>query len=469
MTDRFWPEGLSRSVDVPGRTLWANLQAAAQAAPGKPAIVFEGATTTYPNLLKQTEQVAGWLQQAAGVGRGDRVLLLAQNSAQWIAAFYGVLRADAVVVPVNAMSTAEDLAYLTEDSGARVAIVGADLADRVLPVTGIRQALVLADVPGCAMPVDARCTGWIEALGSDRQATPHAAQPDDLCVLPYTSGTTGKPKGCRHSHRTMQSSLHASIAWRGLRADDVVLGSAPLFHLLGMQNAMNLPIALGSTVTLLRRWDRALALCQVVEQGVSVWAAPPAMVIDFFNQPGIDQADLSRLRRLSGGGAAMPEAVSRMLRERLHLAYNEAYGMTETASFLHANPVGREKRQCLGVPTQGVDSRLIDPDTLQPVARGEVGELVTSAPQVMLGYWRRPEADAQAFVTIDGQRFLRTGDLCSEDEEGYFFMRDRLKRMISVSGYKVWPAEVENLLYAHPAVHEACVIATPRHPQPAKR
>jgi fatty-acyl-CoA synthase len=162
-----------------------------------------------------------------------------------------------------------------------------------------------------------------------------------------------------------------------------------------------------------------------------------------------------------GGSAAMPHSVAEAMQTRFGIAYNEGYGMTETASFLHANPPQRSKLGSLGVPGPGVDSRIVDPVTLQELPRGEVGEIVTRAPQVMKGYWNQPQATAEAFVEIDGRRFLRTGDLACIDEDGYFFMKDRLKRMITVSGYKVWPAEVENALYGHPAVHEACVIATP--------
>ncbi len=149
------------------------------------------------------------------------------------------------------------------------------------------------------------------------------------------------------------------------------------------------------------------------------------------------------------------------MRTRFGIAYHEGYGMTETASFLHGNPLHRPKRGSLGVPGPGVDSRIVDPETLRELPAGEVGEIVTSGPQVTLGYWNQPEATAQAFVEIDGRRYLRTGDLGRVDEDGYFYMTDRLKRMITVSGYKVWPAEVEAKLHSHPAVHEACVIATP--------
>ena len=463
MSERFWPEGMPRTIDVPARTLWGNLLAAAQRHPTKPAIHFHQTTLSYGELLALTERLAGWLQQRAGVRRGDRVLLYAQNSPSFTVAYYAILRADAVVVPVNAMSNAEDLAYFSASSGARVALVGAELAANALPVDTLEQLLVLGEG---TLPADPRCTAWADALADAPAPGPHQAQPDDLCVLPYTSGTTGKPKGVRHSHRTMQTSLTASAVWRDLGGDEVILSIAPMFHLMGMQNGLNLPILLGATVVMLPRWDRAAAARLIPQHGVSFWAAPPTMVVDFFAQAGIEQVDLSSLRRLVGGGAAMPEAVAAQLKARCGIVYNEAYGMTETASFLHANPVGREKPQCLGVPTMGVDSRVIDPDTLAELPPGEVGELVTCAPQVMLGYWGgSPEAvapaDADTFLEIDGKRFLRTGDLCAVDEEGYFFMRDRLKRMINASGFKVWPAEVENLLYAHPAIHEACVVAAP--------
>ena len=465
---RYWPPEVARTLEVPQRSLWGNLRAAAQRHADKPAILFGDSVLVYGELLARTEQLAGWLQQAAGVQRGDRVLLFAQNSPAFSTAYYAVLRADAMVVPVNAMSTADELAWLAENSGAAVAIVGPEMAERARACPALRAVLV---IDATAEPfADGRFTAWQAAMAAGLAPAPHAAGPDDLCVLPYTSGTTGKPKGCRHSHRTMLSSLTASVVWRGLQADEVLLAVAPMFHLLGMQNGLNLPILLGATVVMLPRWDRAAAARLIPQHQVTFWAAPPTMVVDFFAQAGIENVDLSSLRRLVGGGAAMPEAVAAQLKARCGIVYNEAYGMTETASFLHCNPVGREKPQCLGVPSHNVDSRVVDPETLQELPPGEVGELVTHAPQIMLGYWggapdRMSPADAEAFTSLPGEptgkRFFRTGDLCAVDEEGYFFMRDRLKRMINASGFKVWPAEVENLLYAHPAIHEACVIATP--------
>jgi fatty-acyl-CoA synthase len=183
------------------------------------------------------------------------------------------------------------------------------------------------------------------------------------------------------------------------------------------------------------------------------------MIIDLFGSPNYRSFDLSSLATLSGGGAPMPLAVAERLKAEFGITFMEGYGLTETAAPSHSNYVDRAKLQCLGVPIFGVDSRVVDPATLQELPPGEVGEIVTRGPMVFKGYWRHPEATEAAFVDFEGEKFFRTGDLGRMDEEGYFFITDRLKRMINASGYKVWPAEVEMLLYKHPAVQEACIIA----------
>jgi fatty-acyl-CoA synthase len=184
------------------------------------------------------------------------------------------------------------------------------------------------------------------------------------------------------------------------------------------------------------------------------------MIIDLFGSPNYRQFDLSSLRYLSGGGAAMPQAVAQRLQDEFGLTFAEGYGLTETAAPSHANPPERAKLQCLGMPIFGVDSRVVDPQTLQELPPGEPGEIVTSGPMVFHGYWKHPQATEEAFFELDGKRFFRTGDLGRMDEEGYFFITDRLKRMINASGYKVWPAEVESMLYSQADIQEACIIGT---------
>lgn len=478
---QYWPKGLPHEISQPQSSLVFNLEASATRYPGKPAIVFYDTVLDYARLKREVDAMAGYLQHGAGVKAGDRVLLFSQNCPQFIIAYYAILRAEAVVVPVNAMSTPDELAHYLEDSGARVAFAAQELASRLAGFVDdgrLDRVIVhtysdyLGPGDGDLAPPDwiaaprrapdvAGGVPWYGALAVNAPPLPHKAKAGDLCLLPYTSGTTGRPKGCRHTHGTLGAAVTGSQLWRGLTAEAVIMGVAPMFHLLGMQNCMNLPILLGATVVLLPRWDRQVAAQLMARHRVSVWAAPPAMIVDFFAQPGIESFDLSNLALLCGGGAPMPEAVATMLAERYGIIFNEAYGLTETASFLHCNPMQRNKRQCIGVPTFGVDTRVVDPSTLAELPPGETGELVTRGAQIMQGYWNNPTADADAFFLLDGERYFRTGDLGRVDEDGYFFVTDRLKRMINASGYKVWPAEVENALYEHPAVHEACVIGVP--------
>jgi fatty-acyl-CoA synthase len=237
-----------------------------------------------------------------------------------------------------------------------------------------------------------------------------------------------------------------------------LLAVAPFFHVMGMQGSMNSLLYGGNSIVLLPRWNRDAAAHYVERYRVAAFQAIPTMVQDFFTNPRLADFDLSSLERLSGGGAAMPAAVAERLAER-GIPYIEGYGLTETMAPSHVNPMHRPKAQCLGVPIYDVDSRIVDPETLEELPRGAVGEILIHGPQVFQGYWRRPEESARALIERDGKRFLRSGDLGHIDEEGYFFMVDRLKRMINAAGFKVWPAEVENHMYRHPAVLEACVIA----------
>ena len=474
---RFWPRNLPRELVYPETSLYYNLDVAATRYPAKPFLIFYGSSLSYGEFRRQVDALAGYLQRACGVGKGDRVLLDLQNSPQFMIAFYAVLRADAVVVPVNPMYIADELRFYAADAGARVAVVGQEVLEHVAPLAGreldhvvvaaysdyliVPTDLKLADaLTAPAAPVKLpRAVSWREALGAGHAPGLHTAAPDDLCVMPYTSGTTGRPKGCMHSHRTTMSTAVCAHLWAGLIEDTVSLCSLPLFHVTAIQSGMNGPIFLGQTVVLMQRWDRETAARLIERHRVASWSCISTMVIDFLANPDIGRRDLSSLVRIGGGGAAMPEAVAGHLHKLTGLEYVEGYGLTETMAPSHANPRDRAKRQCLGMPIFGVDSRVVDPETLIEAGPNETGEIITSGPQVFLGYWNNPQANADAFVEIEGKRFFRTGDLARCDEEGYFFMVDRLKRMINASGMKVWPAEVETIMHAHPDILEACVIA----------
>jgi len=486
---KFWPLRLPTAITTPETTLFFNLEVTATRYPGKDAIRFFGANLTYAELRRQAESIAGWLQRVAEVQPGDRVLLYLQNSPQHVIATYGILRAQAVVVPVNPMNRAEELGHYITDAGARVIICAADLAATVAQADAevaagqqLRHLLVAryADMmppPGgmdtqeapppawsswldADPPLPPRATRWNDALAAAHTPLPAQGGPDDLAVMPYTSGTTGFPKGCMHTHRTIMHNVIGGALMANSGADATTLAVVPLFHVTGMLYGMHTPVYGGATVVMMPRWDRELAGRLISRHKVTHWTNIPTMIIDMFGSPNITKFDLSSLRGLSGGGAAMPHAVAERLQQQFGITYCEGYGLTETAAPSHTNPPERAKLQCLGMPVFGTDARVVDPTTLRELPPNEVGEIIVNGPQVFKGYWRNPAATAAAFIEFEGRTFFRTGDLGRMDEEGYFFLTDRLKRMINASGFKVWPAEVESLLYKHPAIQEACIIAS---------
>jgi len=464
-----WPPGQPRTLEIPKESVYANLVASAAKHPGRAAIDYYGSRLAYAELKRQVDALAGFLQRRYGVARGDRVLLYAQNSPQFVIGYYAILRADAVAVPVNPMNRTEELRHYAEDSGAAAAIVGNDLLreiaplglERVLPVVYSDYLKTPTDLP---VPDFVRAAGaatWKEMLEESLAPGPHLAGPDDLAVMPYTSGTTGRPKGCMHTHANVQATTVPYLYWRGAQDEAVVLCAMPMFHVTGMQAGMNAPIHIGATLVVLSRWDRECAALQIERARVTNWSAITTMLVDFLSNPKLGQYDLSSLRVLGGGGAAMPEALAQRLEQVIGLPFVEGYGLSETMAPTHINPPQRPKRQCAGIPIHNTDARVLDLQDFHELGPNEVGEIVVHGPQVFRGYWNQPEATAQAFLEHDGKRFFRTGDLGYYDEEGYFFITDRLKRMINCSGFKVWPAEVESMLYAHPAIQEACVIGTP--------
>jgi fatty-acyl-CoA synthase len=481
-----WPRRLPRAVIAPETSLWFNLEVAATRFPDRAAYLFFGRALTYRQMRDDAIALAGWLQKA-GVQAGDRVAVFMQNCPQFPVALYAILRASAVVVPVNPMNRAEEFKHYISDPDTKVVICSADLAaivdaanaalpesERVRAIVATRYvdampagAIAEVDAPPPAMdawlradpPLPAACTRWTEALAQRLQPGPHQAKADDLALLPYTSGTTGLPKGCMHTHRTLMHNAVGGQWGFASGPEPVVLGVVPMFHITGMLYSVLGSVYAGCTVVLMPRWDRELCGRLISQHRISHWTCIPTMVIDLFGSPNYKSFDLSSLRSISGGGAAMPFAVAERLQSEFGLTFAEGYGLTETAAPSHANPPDRAKLQCLGIPIFSVDSRVVDPLTLEELAPGEVGEIITRGPMVFTGYWKHPEATEAAFIDFDGRRFFRTGDLGRMDEEGYFFITDRLKRMINASGFKVWPAEVEMLLYKHPAVQEACIIA----------
>jgi fatty-acyl-CoA synthase len=461
---------------APATNMFYNAEVSARRFPNKPFLIYYDTKVSFAEFHHEAECVAGYLEQRCSVRKGDRVLLLMQNSPQFMIGYYGILRANAVVVPLNPMNLTQEILRYAQDAGANTLLVSQELYPRVEPLLknqDLKHVIVAAysdylkEATSLAVPdfisaprIDHMAPGlslWKDVLAADLAPGPLTAGPDDLCVMPYTSGTTGQPKGCMHTHRSVMHTAVGGMQWFALQPELTLLAVAPMFHVTGMQGGLNGPLFTGNTMVLLPRWDREVAAQCVERYQVTSWTAIPTMIQDFFLNPNIDKYDLSSIRRLSGGGAAMPAAVAQRL-ANVGITYVEGYGLTETIGATHINPADHAKQQCLGIPIFDTESRIIDPATLRELPPGEVGEIVMRGPQVFLGYWNKPEDTAQVFIELDGKRFFRSGDLGKMDEDGYFFIVDRLKRMINASGYKVWPTEVESLMYQHPAVQEACII-----------
>ncbi|RZJ55955.1 MAG: long-chain fatty acid--CoA ligase, partial [Acidovorax sp.] len=483
---KFWPHRLPKAITLPATSLWDNLAISARRYPDKAALVFFGSMLTYRQLVEGAERLAARLADL-GVQRGDRVVLCMQNCPQLVMAHFAILRANAVVVPVNPMNRAEELKHYITDPDTKVALTTGDLAaemakaSNALPAGERLAHLVVTqftdafdvNVTGADAPPEA----WMEWLGTrhplpvldggqahawtDALDIAHAPPellvgPNDLALLPYTSGTTGLPKGCMHLHKSIVHNAAAGALWGTGSVDSVTLAVVPMFHITGMVSVMHTAIYTAATLVIMPRWDRDLAGRLISRYQVTNWTNIPTMVIDLLGSPNFASYDLSSLVYIGGGGAAMPQAVAQRLLEQYGLRYSEGYGLTETAAPSHSNPPDHPKQQCLGIPFMSTDARVVDPDTLQEMPVGEQGEIIIHGPEVFEGYWKRPDATASAFIEFEGKRFFRSGDLGRMDEDGYFFLTDRLKRMINASGFKVWPAEVEALMFRHPAIQEAC-------------
>ena len=486
----FWPKRLPYQLTAPQTSLWMNLQISALRYPQKVALVFMGRTWTYSQLQFEAEKIASALRKM-GVQKGDRVVLDMQNCPQLVITHFAILRLDAVVVPVNPMNRTEELKHYILDPDTKVAVTTADLAPELaaasnalekkerlqhLLVTQFTDAFDAANIGPEELPEtwsvwlktvhslplleDGQVHAWVSALQGEVELGPVTAQSEDLAVLPYTSGTTGLPKGCMHTHGTIMHNAMSSGLWANGTPENKCLCVVPMFHITGMVSVMHATIFMGATLILMPRWDRDLAGRLISKWKVTHWTNIPTMVIDLLGSANMAQFDLTSLQNIGGGGAAMPEAVAQRLLDQFGLRYIEGYGLTETAAPSHSNPPDAPKKQCLGIPFMSVDARVVDPETLKELPQGESGEIVMAGPQIFKGYWKRPEATASAFFERDGKSFFRSGDMGRIDEEGYFFMTDRLKRMINASGFKVWPAEVEALMFKHPAIQEACIIST---------
>jgi long-chain acyl-CoA synthetase len=419
--------------------------------PERDAIRLDDLTLSYRDLDRAAGRVAGLLE-AKGMRPGDRVGVMLPNVPYFAAVYYGILRGGGVVVPMNPLLKEREVEYYLSDSEARLLFAWHELADAAHAGSDGAHADCLLVEPGDFEAVLERWGNSPEIV--DRQAA-------DTAVILYTSGTTGKPKGAELTHDNLRRNADIAIGLFGMDADTVTLGALPLFHSFGQTCGLNATIRAGGCLTLIPRFQPGRALQIIERDRVTVFEGVPTMYSALLGEPHRSVLDTSTLQVCVSGGAAMPGEVMRSFEHEFGCAILEGYGLSETSPIASFNHPDRERKPgSIGTPIQGVEMQVWDDDGNE-VPQGEVGEIVIRGHNVMKGYWKRPGATAAA---IDEDGWFRTGDMAKADEDGYFFIVDRKKDLIIRGGYNVYPREVEEVLYEHPAVHEAAVVGIP-HPQ----
>ena len=423
-----------------------NLSEAASMYPAHAAIRMDDAVVTYGELDDAAARLTALLQ-ADGLEPGDRVGVMLPNVPEFAVAYYGVLQAGGIVVPMNPLLKAREVGYYLRDSGARNLIVWHLAAAEVAPgakAAGVRLRVV---DPGA----------FRELLDSAAPAVGIVARaPEDTAVLLYTSGTTGRPKGAELTHGNLHrnAAIVASTLLR-LGPDDVIMGCLPFFHAFGQTCCLNAAVASGSTVTLIPRFDAQATLAAIARERATVFEGVPTMYSALLEQARHDTADASSLRVCVSGGAALPVEVLHSFEEKFGCMILEGYGLSETSPCASFNHPGRERKPgSIGTPIDGVEFRLIDGEGKDA---DDIGEIAIRGHNIMKGYWQRPAETEAAFA--DG--WFRTGDIGRVDSDGYYYIVDRKKDLIIRGGFNVYPREVEEVLYEHPAVREAAVIGLP--------
>jgi long-chain acyl-CoA synthetase len=425
-----------------------NLSSCAAATPDAPAVKLDDVVLSYAALDDASARVAGLLA-AKGVGPGDRVGLMLPNVPQFPAVYYGILRLGAAAVPMNVLLKGRETAYYLSDPGARAVFAWEPFAEHALTGAAEAGAEYIEVAPGTFEQLLAAAQPQREVADCEGSET---------AVILYTSGTTGRPKGAELSHRNLAHNCGAAVGLFGLGAGTVTLGSLPLFHSFGQTCAMNATICAGGCLTLIPRFDPGKALEVIERDRVSVFMGVPTMYGAILNDPAADTTDVSSLQVCASGGASLPLELMRAFEEKFSTMILEGYGLSETspvASFNH--PDKERKAGSIGTPIEGCEMKVVGEDG-RDLPVGEVGEIVIRGRNVMKGYWNKPEATAEA---IDADGWFRSGDMARVDEEGYFYIVDRKKDLIIRGGYNIYPREIEEVLYEHPAVREAAVVAVP--------
>ncbi len=485
-----YEEGVPASVaPFPEGSVFDMLSRSAERFPDRAAIAFYGKHLTYRRLMGEAERLSAALAEL-GVVRGDRVALVLPNCPQYVIAFYAIARLGAVVVGNNPLYTPAELAHQLKDCGAEVAVVLDQLYPTLAEVreeAGIRKVLatritdymrfplnVLAPIklrkeakhagkpwPGVRKGAD---VVWWKRAMKRAPSPPPAARVDatgEAAGFIYTGGTTGPAKGAMLSHRNMVVNAMQASAWFPALTpgEEAVMCVLPFFHSYCMTVGLNLGVLLGAKLILVPRFELHMVLRQVQKEKPTLFPGVPRLYVSINDAPESAKYDLRSIKACLSGAAPLPVSVADRFGQLTGARLREGYGLTECSPVTHANPIqGKAKAGSIGLPIPDTDCRVValdEPDRV--LGPGEVGEILVKGPQVMLGYWNRP--DESAAMIRSG--WLHTGDIGKMDEEGYFFVVDRMKEMIIVSGFNVYPSEIEKVMAAHPKIAKVCVAGVP--------
>ena len=430
------------------------LRESAIAHPGKEAVVLHPFRLSYAQVDALSNQVASSLRDR-GLKPGEKVGLMLPNVPQFVISYFGILKAGGVVVPMNVLLKAPEVSFYLSDSESRFLLTWEDFAAEAMKGAPAGVTTFVVNKPGSEVVADG-AHPFTELMAGSPNFDMEPTSPDDTAVILYTSGTTGKPKGAELTHFNLYMNCTTSGGLFGFRHDDIGLAVLPLFHSFGQSSVMNVSVRYGGCISLVPRFEVA-AVCEAIQRDrVTVFSGVPTMFFALLHDPAVAGYDLSSLRVAVSGGASMPAEVMQTFERRFGVTILEGYGLSETSPTASFNQSLEERRfGSIGKRIWGVEMRIFDEDDKPvPAGREHVGEIVIRGHNVMKGYYRKPEATAEAFKG----GWFHSGDMGYQDEDGFFFIVDRKKELIIRGGFNVYPREVEEVLYTHPAVQEAAVI-----------
>jgi long-chain acyl-CoA synthetase len=467
-----WPKNVPKHLKYPKTPLHQILEKTAKEYPEKTALSYSESCITYAQLDSLANQFAGALA-ALSVEQGDRVAVFLPNIPQFVIAYYGVLKAGAVVTAISPLHKEREVAHQLRDSEAETIVV----LDSLHPIvetawqkTRLKNVIVTSLEEYALKPASASNTAKQKPnVHSFQELLKEAPNPprlsinpaDDLAALQYTGGTTGTSKGAMLTHANLVSNAVAFAAWIRGASEDTFLTALPLFHIYGMTTSMTVPISLAAQMVLLPKFDRTAVLEAIQRNKVTVFCGVPTMYSVLLANPQLGNYDLTSIRVCISGASPLPPQVQKRFMEVTGGFLAEGYGLTEASPVTHCNPVDKTMRTVrvgsIGLPLPDTDARIVDVETGEMLELGETGELAVKGPQVMKGYWRKP--GETALVLRDG--WLLTGDIARMDSAGFFYITDRKKDLIKYKDYSVYPRELEDVLYEHPAVKLCAVVGKP--------